>query len=50
MLCEHVLRGAFGAVGDSPAGVKQMLRDQGRLITGTVIAGETGAADDHACE
>lgn len=50
LLCEHVLRGAFGTVGDSPADVKQMLRDEGRLVAGTVISGEIEAADDHACE
>ena len=37
MLCEHILRGAFGHVGDAPEDVKRMLRDRGRLVPGSVV-------------
>jgi hypothetical protein len=50
LLCEHILRGAFGSVADAPEDVKGMLRERGRLATGTVVVGEIEAADDPACE
>jgi hypothetical protein len=37
LLCEHILRGAFGQVANAPADVKQMLRERGRLAQGTVV-------------
>lgn len=45
LLCEDILRGAFGSVGDAPRGVQALLRERGRLLPGTLIAGEiTGGA------
>jgi hypothetical protein len=44
MLCEHVLRSAFGEVGNAPEDIKQMLRDNGQMVTGTVIRQELEAA------
>jgi hypothetical protein len=50
LLCEHLLRGAFGSVGDAPEYVRQILRDKGRLVAGTVVTGEIEAADDLGSE
>jgi hypothetical protein len=38
MLCEHVLRGAFGQVGDAPEDVRRMLRELGRMVAGELAA------------
>jgi len=38
LLCERLLRGAFGSVGNAPEDVKRLLRDHGRLVQGTVVA------------
>lgn len=38
LLCEHILRGAFGQVGNAPEDVKRLLRDRGRLVQGAVAA------------
>lgn len=38
MLCEAVLRAAFGSLGDAPPDVLQMLRSQGKLVTGLPAA------------
>jgi len=38
LLCEHLLRGAFGSVANAPEDVKQLMRDRGRLVDGAVVA------------
>lgn len=40
LICEDILLGAFGSIGDAPRDVQALLRERGRLITGTLIAGE----------
>lgn len=50
MLCEHILRGAFGSVADAPEDVKAPMRAKGQLAAGTVIAGEPEEADDQPGE
>ena len=37
LLCEHVLRAAFGQVGDAPEDVKHLLRERGRLVAGETL-------------
>jgi hypothetical protein len=37
ILCENILRGAFGSVGDAPDDIKRLLADSGRLVPGTVV-------------
>lgn len=40
LLCEDILRGAFGSVGDAPEDVKQLMCERGRLVPGTVTGDE----------
>ncbi len=44
LLCEHALRSAFGHVGNAPDDVKQLLRDENRLVSGTVVSSQVEAA------
>jgi hypothetical protein len=44
-ICEHVLRSAFGSVGDAPEDVKQILRARSRIVTARVIDGGRGGLD-----
>jgi hypothetical protein len=37
ILCEHVLRRAFGQVADAPEDVKQLMRERGRLTAGEAL-------------
>jgi hypothetical protein len=40
LVCERVLRGAYGSVADAPEAVKHVLRARNRLVNGTVVTPE----------